>query len=304
MNTNLRWKPMAAAGAAALVFTFGAVTLAPQVGLAQDNLPAQTQQQKQGQQQQPGQWQKGDATAIDREALLADALGVTTDTLQSAYTTALNAALDQAVEQDLLTKTQADALRERIDASDGAHFGGRGFGFAGPALGRFGVGKDAIDFEALLADALGIKTEELQAAQVEAQAAAIDQAVTDGALTQEQADLAKAEQAFRDYVISQQPTYEAQLAAAVDAKAITQEQADLLLENQQAEGMGGHGLMIPGMGRGWDDNGGGFPGGMDGGRGGMGGGRGHGRGGFQGMPPAGSDQPDSDQGQVQPEASF
>ena len=140
MNTNLRWKPMVAAGAAALVFTFGAVTLAPQIGLAQDDQPAQTQQQKQGQQQQPGQWQKGDATAIDREALLADALGVTTDTLQTAYATALNAALDQAVEQDLLTKPRltpyANASRPATAPTSA------GVASALPVdLGRFGAAK-------------------------------------------------------------------------------------------------------------------------------------------------------------------
>ena len=105
----------------------------------------------------------------------------------------------------------------------------------------------------------------------------------DGALTQEQADLAKAEQAFRDYLISQQPTYEAQLAAAVDGKSHHPgRRLTCCWRTSRRAGMGGHGLMIPGMGRGGDDHGGGFPGGMDGGRGGMGGGRGHGRGGLQG----------------------
>jgi hypothetical protein len=136
-------------------------------------------------------------------------------------------------------------------------------------------GSDTIDTEALLADALGITVEELQTAYNDAQAVALAQAVTDGQLTQEQADLWAARHAFQDYVRSQLESYEELVQAAVDAGAITQAQADLLLANQQSfggrgfggdfdmggRGMGGRGMDGHGMG------GHGMRGGQDWGRG-------------------------------------
>ncbi|MBK8050901.1 MAG: hypothetical protein IPK16_29640 [Anaerolineales bacterium] len=152
---------------------------------------------------------------VDRNAQLAEALGITTDELQTAYVKAANAAIDQAVADELLTETQAQTLRDRLSAEDGTgrgfdlgHFGGRGFG------------DSAIDFKALLADALGITTDELNAAETKAQSASLAQAVTDGNLTQEEADLMAARDAFRAYQIAQQPTFEAAVAAAVEAGAI------------------------------------------------------------------------------------
>jgi hypothetical protein len=102
-----------------------------------------------------------------------------------------------------------------------------------------------------LADALGIALEELQAAQEEARAAAIAQAVTDGLLTQEQADeLLSGEGRFRGYHLGIGDSQEfladalgisveelqaaideveaARLAAMVEAGIITQEQADMI----------------------------------------------------------------------------
>jgi len=209
--------------------------------------------------------------------LLAEALGISTDDLQAAYLKAANAALDQAVEQDLLTQTQADTLRERLDSSSDngfpLHLGGRGFSL---------FGADEIDGEALLAEALGITTDDLQAAYDKAEAAALTQAVADGQLTQDQADLLTARRALQEYWATQQQSYEEIVQAAVDAGAITQEQADLLLENQPSSGhgfglggldfgpgMGGRGMM-PGMG------------GDFGGRGDSGGRGGHGMRGGQG----------------------
>jgi hypothetical protein len=190
---------------------------------------------------------------------LAAALGITTDELDAAYLQAANAALDQAVAEDLLTQTQADALRERLEANggNGFHLGGRGFGL---------FGSDTIDGEALLAEALGITTDELQAAYDEAEAAALAQAVTDGNLTQEQADLLTARRSLREYWATQQQSYEEIVQAALDAGAITQAQADLLLENAPSQGGRGFGL-----GGDFDFGGRGMDGrGMDGGRGGSG----------------------------------
>ena len=244
MNNNIRWKPLLAGGAAALLLTFGVAVVYPQVSQAVDSTPAA-----------PEQRQRGGAD-VDPNALLAGALGITTDKLQAAYKQAAGAALDQAVKDELLTQTQADALRQRLDADGEYGFRGLGFGH----FGRFGpFGSTGIDFEALLADALGIKVEALQAAEEKAQQTALDQAVEAGELTQEQADLAQARRAFHDYLAEQQPSVEELLKQAVAAGAITQTQADLLLENQPSGpwmdggSMRGQGMMAPGwpwMGRG------------------------------------------------------
>ena len=120
---------------------------------------------------------------------LADALGVSVEELQTAEQEAGDAAVQQAVEQGLITQEQADAMILR-----GFPFGGR-FGFHG------GFGLDGgIDYDALLADALGIDVEELQSAREEAQSARLAEAVADGTLTQEQADLIQARVALKSYL--------------------------------------------------------------------------------------------------------
>jgi len=68
-----------------------------------------------------------------------------------------------------------------------------------PGFDMHGFGSD-IDYEALLAEALGISVEELQAAQQQAYSAALDQAVENGDLTSEEADLMRAQQALKDYI--------------------------------------------------------------------------------------------------------
>jgi polyhydroxyalkanoate synthesis regulator phasin len=279
MNTQYRWKSLIAGGAA-LMLTLGAVTLYPQVSQAQTATPNATEQAEvsttPGTPEQRG---RGGRMDVDRDALLAEALGISTEELQAAYTEAAQAALDQAVADGQLTQDQADRLAERLAGADAKGFGRFGFG-------HFGGG----DFQALLAEALGITPEALQEAEVTARNAAIDQAVEDGNLTQEQADLAKAVSAFRAYVAEQQPTVEEQLAQAVEAGAITQEQADLLLENQpNLGGMRGHGLMGPDMGGRGMHGGRGMRGGhgMDGGRG------------MRGMPFDNQDQPQDDAGESQ-----
>ena len=118
--------------------------------------------------------------------------------------------------------------------------GGMRFG-----LGDFDFGELRGDYQQYLAEALGITVEELQAAQLKAQDAMIDQAVTDGVITQEQADLMKARRAFMQYYAGQaQQSFEDALKAAVEAGALTQEQADLLLEQQGQMGRGMFGGMF------------------------------------------------------------
>jgi hypothetical protein len=126
--------------------------------------------------------------SIDRQALLAEALGITVEELQAAQEEANRAAIQQAVDEGLITQEEADSMLSRM------------------AL------RSYLDREALLAEALGITEEELEAARSEgkplmvlmyeleldpatvrtalqtAYEEAIQQAVTDGVITQEQAD--------------------------------------------------------------------------------------------------------------------
>jgi len=176
---------------------------------------------------------KGDGDHIgplgDFEAALADALGITVDQLQAAETEAKTAAVKQAVTDGKLTQEQADAILS------GDHPGGHGF--------RLGPEGDQY-----LADALGISVEKLQAAEKDAKSAVLAQAVQDGTITQDQADLMLAREALRPYLAqAMSDAYKAAVEKAVADGAITQAQADLLLANQQNGptgdfgGFGGHG---------------------------------------------------------------
>ncbi|MGC9395406.1 MAG: hypothetical protein ACP5J4_11180 [Anaerolineae bacterium] len=124
---------------------------------------------------------------IDYQQLLADALGVTVDDLQAAYQTARDAAIDKAAEEGLITQERADELKVW------GGFGRRG------RLPKAGAGND-IDENALLADALGITVDELQAARETANQAAIDQAIAEGLITQEQADAMQARKTLMSYL--------------------------------------------------------------------------------------------------------
>ncbi len=104
---------------------------------------------------------------------LAEALGITTTELATAQENAQKAAIEQAVEEGLITQAQADALLAR-----GGTYGFRGHG------GFFG--SDTIDYDALLAEELNITVEKLQEARTTAYDA--NQAVADGVITQAQAD--------------------------------------------------------------------------------------------------------------------
>ncbi|MBN1220720.1 MAG: hypothetical protein JXM69_17495 [Anaerolineae bacterium] len=125
---------------------------------------------------------------IDYDSLLAEALGISVEELQAAREKANAAALQQAIDQGLITQEQADLMAARRQL----------MGY--------------LDQDTLLAKALGISAEELQAAYDEdkplvvlawelkidqdtlranmqkAHAEAIQQAVADGVITQEQAD--------------------------------------------------------------------------------------------------------------------
>lgn len=152
------------------------------------------------------------------EELLAGALGITVEELEAAEDEAYAAAIEQAVAEGFLTEEQAQQL---LDSSAP---------FRHPLLG-------SADKEALLAEALGISVEELQAAKAEARAARLAEMVEAGILTQEEADLMAAREAVQSYVDQEalagtlQNAYQAAIDAALSAGAISEAQAEQLQEN-------------------------------------------------------------------------
>jgi hypothetical protein len=166
---------------------------------------------------------------------LANALGITVDELTAAYDEAYSTALSQAVSDGLITQAQADQLADNGIAFP---FGGRWEGF---------LLQNGIDFNTFLAEALNISIEELKSAYQTATYARIDQAVTNGKLTQEQADLMKGRSAlFNDttFQSSMKSAFTGAVNQAVTSGVITQSQADQILSdsgNFLKPGMGGIG---------------------------------------------------------------
>jgi len=163
---------------------------------------------------------------------LADALGITVDALNTAYQTAYAAALKQAVSDGLITQSQADELTKNRNAFP---FGNRWDGW---------LTQNGVDFNTYLADALGMTADALKAAYQTAYNANIDQQVTNGNLTQAQADLLKGEYALYNnstFQSSMQSAYTAAVNAAVASGVITQAQADQILSNSTN-------MFMPGMG--------------------------------------------------------
>jgi hypothetical protein len=186
---------------------------------------------------------------------LATALGIDVTKLQAAYQTATAEVLKQAVAAGLITQAQADQFTARGDVLRGAN-GARWLSGSG------------IDYNSLLAGALGISVDKLQAAYLQAFSTSVDSAVANGYMTQTQADLAKAQYALANSTKFQsdlQAAYKATVQQAVTDGTITQSQADQILASSA-------GLGFPGLGG---------PGGL-GGFDGFGGGRGFGPHGFPG----------------------
>jgi hypothetical protein len=94
-----------------------------------------------------------------------------------------------------LTLIQDDDSEE--ETSKPTPFFGRG-GFR--PFGHRGWFGGAIDYDSFLADALGVSVEELQSARESAKNAALDEAVAQGYITEEQAELVKARKALMAYI--------------------------------------------------------------------------------------------------------
>lgn len=205
------------------------------------------------------------------QSLLAEALGISVQELEAAQleaqTLTHDAALAQAVADGEMTQAQADAIKELEGL-----WGDRGFGPLGSGARmapRMALRGDRDEHDAYLAEALGIGVEQLQAAKDAAVQAGIAQAVSDGTITQEQADQLLTGLALKDYVADELDTVlESAIAQAVADGVVTQDQADQLQEEWSGFGARGMKGAFPGAMR--DDmdgmRGGGMQGDFPGGR--------------------------------------
>ena len=163
---------------------------------------------------------KAESDAVVNDA--AKQLGVSPTELKSALTNALEDRLDAAVKDGRLTQAQADELKQRLESGDmpllGGPIGGghhmMGFPHLGAAATYLGVSES--DLQTQLADgktladvakAKGKTVDGLVAALVADEKKELAQAVSDGRLTQAQADdmLANAKSRFTDMVNGVQP---------------------------------------------------------------------------------------------------
>jgi ribosomal protein S20 len=174
---------------------------------------------------QPGMGMRGGFGGYSEQDL-ATALGIDVTRLQAAYAAANPEALKEAVSKGLITQAQADQITSR--------------GINNRPLGGFGLGANSgIDYNALLANALGIDVTKLQAAYTQAINTNLDNAVKAGTITQAQADLEKGRYALSNdtkFQTSLQAAYQAAVKQAVTDGVITQAQADQILQNQTGAG--------------------------------------------------------------------
>jgi hypothetical protein len=177
---------------------------------------------------------------------LAAALGVDEAKLTAALKTAGNATVDEALKNQDVTKTQADAMKARVQAGEYAlfsHGGPRGMmgGMGGPGMGGPGMGDRGLGGPggpALMdatAKALGLTSEELRS-QVQS-----GKTITQIA-TAQKVDVKTVQAAVL-------AAFKTQLAAEVKAGKLTQAQADERLKTAQANpnfGLEGRGRGGPG----------------------------------------------------------
>lgn len=235
MDQKKRFIPALVAGALVLVAVFGAFTY--KNAFAQSPTPTAPGSATPNSATQPGNVPgqgKGFRGGVGvSETDLATALGIGVDKLQAAYQTANAAALKEAVSKGLITQAQADQYAQEQQNEGHMPF----FGLKGTASG--------IDYEALLAQALGITPEQLKAARTQALDTNLATAVTNGTLTQAQADAIKARNALAadtNFQNSLTSAYQAAVKQAVTEGVITQAQADALLAEQPQGGFFGHGF--------------------------------------------------------------
>lgn len=176
-----------------------------------------------GMEYMPGMEGKG--AMGESSAYLAEALGISEEQLTTARQAAWEKGLAQAVSDGIITQKQADWLKERPMG-----MGGRGLKMF-PWMGDEDV---ALDYDALLAAELNISVDELTAAREQAANLALQAAIDDGKLTQEQADWLKVRRALQPYIDRQALSATALGLTVDELTAARQEGKDMstLLEEQ------------------------------------------------------------------------
>jgi hypothetical protein len=159
------------------------------------------------------------------DTYLAQALGISVTELQNAETAAWQAAVDQALQEGLITEAQATRLKAQT-----GDFPGHGLGMLGFLAGN----ANTFDYDALLAKQLGISTDALSTARDKAHELRIQAGLDGGSLTQDQANLMRAQYALRT-TINQQTLMAAALGMSVDDLQTARQQgktlADLMAEH-------------------------------------------------------------------------
>lgn len=138
----------------------------------------------------------------ERVEFLVAELGITQEEFDAAVEAAKEAAIEDALSEGLITEEQA----ERLLNGEGRRFRGHG--------------QQKAEY---LAAALGITVEELSTAMENARAAALEQALVDGDITQEQYDLIQARQALKDFIDRE--------AIMAEILGVTVEELDAAKEN-------------------------------------------------------------------------
>lgn len=214
-------------GGVFLVLAALAALLGATMTFAQDETPTTPAEEA-----APGVGAKGPARdrLFDKEAYdqaLADALGISVDDLLAARETAKATLIQQAVDEGKLTQEQADAI-----------LNGEGLRSLGPIMTRD-------DANAAIAGALGISVDELEAMKAEGKR-----------LPQIAEELGVEMSAVEDAL---QTAFTQAVQQAVEDGTLTQEQADWLLQHKGNRRPGGEGK--PGHGRFGGQPGAQFPGG-------------------------------------------
>ena len=190
MNARISWKQWVVGGAAAMAITAGltgAFALTPQTASAQAaDQPSISAPVDQNRPHGPG---SGNREEMD--ALLAEKLGVSVEELQAAREAVGQARLDQALADGSITQEQYDLQQARHALRDYVNPKAITAEVLGMTEEELDAAREAGQRLPDLLEAAGMDEASFRAATEAATEAVIQQAVTDGVITAEQAELVK-----------------------------------------------------------------------------------------------------------------
>ena len=215
MNKGTKWVYMLVGGFLAIGLVTGAGFVYLRSEAAAQRIPTAAITSATG---LPSGWLgEGDRPMGKYEGALADALGITTEELQSAYDAVWKESIEAAVKDSKLSEDQAEQM-----LADGTFPLRRRGGPIG-----FGAEKNT-----LLAAELEITVSTLEAAQAKAHDTVIAEALKNGDLSEVQVEMMQARRAIAPYLQqAMTDAFKNAVDQALSDEAITPTQADLLLEN-------------------------------------------------------------------------